>query len=48
MKSFANYDLGVILRPRRTCDALMTDSRRLRVGVAAHVVYQLVFVIFDR
>lgn len=35
MKSFKDYYLGVIFRPRRTFDALMADDRRLRFGLIA-------------
>ncbi|MBE7554889.1 MAG: YIP1 family protein [Anaerolineales bacterium] len=48
MKSFGNYYLGIITRPRRTFDALMSDSRRLRFGLLAvsinAVLYTLVYV----
>ena len=48
MKSFGSYYLGVILRPRRTFDTLMSDSRRLRFGLLAlltdAVLYTLVYV----
>jgi hypothetical protein len=48
MKSFWHYYLGVILRPRRTFDALMNDSRRLKFGLLAlsinAVLYTLVYI----
>lgn len=48
MNTFLNYYLGVILRPRRTFDALMTDNRRLKFGLLAlsinAVLYTLVYV----
>lgn len=48
MNSFMDYYIGVILRPRRTFDALMNDSRRLKFGFMAFgvnaVLYTLVYV----
>jgi hypothetical protein len=48
VKSFGDYYLGVIIRPRRTFDALILDSRRLRFGLLAvlinAVLYTLVYV----
>lgn len=48
MPSFRDYYLGVIVRPRRTFDALMSDSRRLRFGALAlsinAALYTLVYV----
>lgn len=47
-RTFANYYFSVIIRPRRTFDALMTDNRRLRFGLYALlinvVLYTLVYV----
>jgi hypothetical protein len=49
--SFKDYYLGTILRPRRTFDALMADSRRLRYGSIAitisAVLYTLVYVFLN-
>ena len=46
-RSFGGYYLGVIVRPRRTFDALMGDERRLRLGLTALAVnaalYTLVY-----
>lgn len=51
MKTFAGYYLGTILRPRRTFDALLTDSRRLAYGALAvalsAVLYTLVYIFLD-
>jgi hypothetical protein len=48
LRSFANYYIGTIIRPRRTFDALLADDRRLRFGVLAlainAVLYTLVYV----
>jgi hypothetical protein len=48
MKSFRGYYFGVIFRPRRIFDALLTDSRRLRFGFFAISIsvalYTLVYV----
>lgn len=48
LKSFKDYYLGTILRPRRTFDALVGDSRQLRFGLFAlsinAVLYTLVYV----
>jgi hypothetical protein len=48
VKSFAAYYLGVVVRPRRTFDALMQDPRRLQFGAGALLVtgilYTLVYV----
>ncbi|GIK39685.1 MAG: hypothetical protein BroJett011_35180 [Chloroflexota bacterium] len=48
LKSFKDYYLGVIFRPRRTFDALLADDRRLRFGLLALsisvVLYTLVYV----
>jgi len=48
LRSFANYYVGTIFRPRRTFDALRADERRLRFGVLALalniVLYTLVYV----
>ena len=48
MKSFKDYYLGIIIRPRRTFDILMLDSHRLRFGLLAVliniVLYTLVYV----
>ena len=47
-KSFKDYYFGTIFRPRRTFDALMEDSQRLRFGFFAIsisvVLYMLVYV----
>lgn len=47
-KSFADYYLGTILRPRRTFDALLADDRRLGFGLLALLImvalYTLVYV----
>jgi hypothetical protein len=48
VKAFAAYYLGVVVRPRRTFDALMQDARRLQFGAGALLVtgilYTLVYV----
>jgi hypothetical protein len=48
MNSFRDYYLGVIIRPRRTFDALISDSRRLKFGLLAlsinAALYTLVYV----
>jgi hypothetical protein len=48
VRTFGDYYLGVILRPRRTFDALMTDSRRLKFGLMALAInimlYSLVYI----
>jgi len=48
LKSFKDYYVGTILRPRRTFDALLADERRLRFGFLALlisvVLYTLVYV----
>jgi hypothetical protein len=48
MKSFKDYYFGTIFRPRRTFDALLADSRRLRFGLLAlsinAVLYTLVYI----
>ncbi len=48
MASFASYDLGAVLHPRPTFDALLTDPRRLKFGLLAMVInavlYTLVYV----
>jgi len=48
LKSFKDYYLGTILRPRRTFDALLADDRRLRFGFLAILIsvmlYTLVYV----
>lgn len=47
-KSFKDYYFGAFIRPRRTFEALLTDSRRLRFGFFAIsislVLYTLVYV----
>ena len=47
-RSFKDYYLGAIFRPRRTFDVLMEDSRRLRFGFFAIsisvVLYTFVYV----
>ena len=35
LNSFKDYYLGTLLRPRRTFDALVADTRRLRLGLLA-------------
>lgn len=48
MRSFKDYYIGTILRPRRTFDALMADDRRLKFGLVALAInaflYTLVYV----
>jgi hypothetical protein len=48
LKSFKDYYLGTIFRPRRTFDALLADGRRLRYGLLAlslnALLYTLVYV----
>ena len=48
LRSFTDYYLGTIFRPRRTFDALLADGRRLRFGLLAlginAVFYTLVYV----
>lgn len=48
MKSFRDYYFGIIIRPRRTFDLLVLDSRRLRFGLLALLItiilYTLVYV----
>jgi hypothetical protein len=48
MKSFRDYYFGIIIRPRRTFDVLVSDSRRLRFGLWAILIniilYTLVYI----
>ena len=48
LKSFKDYYLGTLFHPRRTFDALLTDSRRLKLGFLAislnAVLYTLVYI----
>lgn len=48
LKSFKDYYLGTIIRPRRTFEALMADDRRLKFGFLALSIsmglYTLVYV----
>lgn len=48
LRSFKDYYVGTILRPRRTFDALMADDRRLRFGLLAlalnAALYELVYI----
>lgn len=48
LKSFKDYFLGTLFRPRQTFDALIADSRRLRFGLMAitlnAILYTLVYV----
>ena len=48
MKSFKDYYIGTLLRPRRTFDALLTDNRRLKFGLLAisinAILYNLVYI----
>ena len=48
LRSFKDYYVGTMLRPRQTFDALMADDRRLRYGIIALVInaqfYTLVYV----
>lgn len=48
LKSFKDYYLGTLLRPRRTFEALLVDDRRLKFGLLALginiVLYTLVYV----
>jgi len=48
MKSFKDYYLGTMFRPRRTFDALLGDGRRLKFGLLAlsinALLYTLVYV----
>jgi hypothetical protein len=55
MRSFKDYYLGMILKPRRMFDALMANSRRLKfgtqaifVGTTAFIVYQFIYFVFNR
>jgi hypothetical protein len=41
--SFKDYYLGTLLRPRRTFDILMTDSRRLKFGLLALSINALLY-----
>jgi hypothetical protein len=43
VKSFAAYYLGVVVRPRRTFDALMQDPRRLQFGAGALLVTGILY-----
>ena len=43
VKSFAAYYLGVVVRPRRTFDALMQDPRRLQFGAGALIVTGILY-----
>src|SRR6266540_116559 len=48
LKSFKDYYFGTLFRPRRTSDALLTDSRKLKLGLLAitlnAILYTLVYV----
>jgi hypothetical protein len=48
MKSFKDYYIGTLLRPRQTFDALLADNRRLRFGLLAisinTILYNLVYI----
>ena len=48
MKSFKDYYIGTLLRPRQTFDALLTDNRRLKFGLLAisinAILYNLVYI----
>jgi hypothetical protein len=48
MKSFKDYYIGTLFRPRQTFDALLADDRRLKFGLLAisinAVLYNLVYV----
>jgi hypothetical protein len=54
--SFGSYFTGTLLLPRRTFDALMQDTRRLKFGALAlainamlyTLVYQGMFIVFKR
>jgi hypothetical protein len=41
--SFRSYYLGTLLRPRRTFDALMMDSRRLKFGILALLISAILY-----
>ncbi len=43
MKTFKDYYLGALLRPRRTFDALMSDPRRLRFGLFALLINAILY-----
>ncbi len=43
LKSFKDYYIGTLLRPRRTFDILMTDSRRLKFGLLALSINALLY-----
>jgi hypothetical protein len=43
MRSFWNYYFAVLRRPRRTFDALMADSRRLRFGFLALAISAILY-----
>lgn len=48
MKSFKDYYIGALLRPRQTFDALLNDDRRLKFGLLAisinAILYNLVYI----
>jgi len=48
MKSFKDYYIGTLLRPRQTFDALLTDNHRLKFGLLAisinAILYNLVYI----
>jgi hypothetical protein len=48
MKSFKDYYIGALFRPRQTFDALLTDDRRLKFGLLAisinAILYNLVYI----
>jgi hypothetical protein len=52
LKSFKDYYFGTIFRPRRTFEALMADSRRLKFGLIALLLntflYTLVYVFLTK
>lgn len=48
LKSFKDYYLGTLFRPRQTFDALLSDSRKLKFGLLAislnAILYTLVYI----
>ena len=46
MRSFGDYYIGILLKPRRTFDALMADSRRIKFGTLAVSIPALLYTFF--
>jgi hypothetical protein len=46
MRSFRDYYIGMIFKPRRTFDALMADSRRVKFGALAVSITALLYTLF--